>query len=84
MKNGAEEQQPGQLSELERVKLDNFALKHNAIQQQLNANLIERGAYIKQVEAAHPGYQWRDQEGLVPIPTIEGAKPAGKGVSSTK
>ena len=63
MNNGAEE-----LTELERLKLENFALKHQAMQQQLQANLRERLAFIQQIEADHPGYAWDDQRGLVPTP----------------
>jgi hypothetical protein len=62
MENGKAE-----LTELERVKLENFALKHNALQQQLQANLQARLALITQIEAAHPGYQWNEQQGLVAI-----------------
>jgi|HubBroStandDraft_6_1064221.scaffolds.fasta_scaffold1251735_2 hypothetical protein len=62
MDNGAD-----QLTELERVKLENFALKHNALQHQSQANLMERAAFIRQIEAAHPGYRWNDQHGLVKV-----------------
>ena len=54
-----------QLTELERVKMENYALKPNSLQQQLQGNLIERAAFIRQIEAAHPGYQWDEQGGLV-------------------
>jgi hypothetical protein len=64
MKNGAAEKE-GMLTELERTKLENFPLKHNAMQQQLNANLAERKAYIEKVEAAHPGYQFNEQTGTL-------------------
>lgn len=56
----------GTLTELERVKLENFVLKHNAIQQQLQINLAARAAFIQEIEAAHPGYGWDDTQGLVP------------------
>ena len=54
-----------ELTELERVKMENFALKHNSLQQQLNANLAQRAALIKEIEAAHPGHRWDEQRGLV-------------------
>ena len=55
----------GTLSELERVKMENFGLKHNALQQQLQANLGARAAFIDELVAAHPGYVWNEQHGLV-------------------
>ena len=64
------------MTELERVKMENFGLKHNAIQQQLQGNLAERAAFIQQMEAAHPGFKWEEQKGLVPI---AGAQTAAKG-----
>lgn len=61
---------PAELTELEQVKLENFALRNNALQQQLQANLAARAAFIKQVEAAHPGYQWDETKGLTPSPSF--------------
>lgn len=54
-----------ELNELERVKLENFALKHNALQHQLQMNLTERTAFIRAVEESHPGYKWDEQQGLI-------------------
>ena len=54
------------LTELEQAKLENFALKHNMLQQQQQQIVAMRAAYLKQVEAAHPGYVWDEQKGLVP------------------
>lgn len=54
-----------ELSELERTKLENFALKHNLVQQQLQRIVDERAAYIRLVEEAHPGCKWDEQKGLV-------------------
>lgn len=70
MKNGKTPSEPqrastAELTELERVKMENFALKHQAIQQQQQANLQARAAFVRQIEAAHPGYKWNDQRGLV-------------------
>lgn len=53
------------LTELERTKMENYALKHNLMSQQLQQLVAERGAYIKQIEAAHPGCTWDEQRGLV-------------------
>ena len=54
-----------ELTELERTKLENFALKHNLVQAQLQRIVDERAAYIRQVEEAHPGCKWDEQKGLV-------------------
>jgi hypothetical protein len=56
----------GQLTDLERTKMENFALKHNLIQQQLQAIVMERANYIQSIETAHPGFKWDEREGLVP------------------
>lgn len=62
MNNGS----PGeQLTEFEQVKMENFALKHTALQQQVQTNLMERRAFVEKIEAAHPGWQWSEQGGLV-------------------
>jgi hypothetical protein len=55
-----------ELTELERLKLENIALKYNVLQQQSAALLQERVAIIQQVENDHPGWKWRDPQGLVP------------------
>lgn len=54
-----------ELTEMERLKMENFALKHSAIQQQLQMNLAERLVFIRAIETAHPGYSWDEQQGLV-------------------
>jgi hypothetical protein len=51
------------LTELELTKLENFALKHTGLQQAQQANLAARSQYIKQIEAAHPGYSFSEQTG---------------------
>jgi Trp operon repressor len=56
----------GELTELERVRLENFMLRHNSIQRELQTNLAARAAFIQEVEAAHPGYRWDEGAGLVP------------------
>lgn len=54
-----------QISELERVKLENYALKHNSLQRQLQDNLAERAAFIKQIVDTHPALRWDDTRGFV-------------------
>lgn len=61
-----------ELTELEQMKLENYALKHNMIQQQLQRIIAERTAYIKQVEDAHRGYRWDEQTAsLAKLPADE-------------
>lgn len=78
-----------ELTELERTKLENFALKHNALQQQSQANLQARAAFIQEIEAAHPGYRWDDQKGLIataipPKPVLVDEKPGRGKISRTQ
>jgi hypothetical protein len=54
-----------ELTELESTKMENFGLKYNLVQQQLQRIGAERAAYIRQIEAAHPGHRWDEQQGLV-------------------
>lgn len=56
-------QQPDTLTELERVKMENFALKHNTLQQQIHGNMANRAAFIEHIEAAHPGHKWHEATG---------------------
>ena len=83
MNNGATEN-IAELTDYERLKLENFGLKHNALQRQQQDNLTERAAFIQQMEAAHPGFKWEEQKGLVsttaePQPTAKGsAKPGAR------
>jgi hypothetical protein len=65
MTNGAPQETP-QLTELQRVKLENFTLKHINLQSALNANMAERAAFCKSIVDEHPGYMWRDPDGLMP------------------
>lgn len=60
MINGAAE-----LTEIERLRLENYALKFNALQTQLQQVAAERRAYILKVESDHPGYMWDEIRGLV-------------------
>lgn len=60
-----------QLSEIERLKMENFALKHNMLQSQLALITTERQAFIKSLEETHPGYYWDEQKGLSPIDKVE-------------
>ena len=53
------------LSELERVKMENNTLRITLLQQQLQQVQNERRMLIYQMEATHPGYEWREGYGLV-------------------
>jgi hypothetical protein len=60
----------GELTEVERLKLENYALRYSIAQQQINGLMAERTAYIKQVEENHPGYKWDESKGgLAPAET---------------
>lgn len=56
------------LTEVEQLKLENFNLKHNILNTQVQSNWAARAAFIKQVEADHPGYSWDDTKGLIEKP----------------
>ena len=69
--NGAEKKEaapaaaPAALTELERLKLENFGLRYQALQQQMQQILADRAVLLRQIEADHTGYRWDDQRGLV-------------------
>lgn len=65
----------GELSEVERLKLENYALRHSIMQGNLQQLLVERNAYLKQLEENHPGYAWDETRGL--LAKTEDAKKAG-------
>ena len=54
-----------QLTEIERLKLENLMLRYNALQQQMNQILVERSTLLRQIETDRPGYRWDEQKGLV-------------------
>jgi hypothetical protein len=54
-----------ELTELERVRLENNTLRIVLLQQQLQQVQNERGLLIRQLEAMHPGHEWREGYGLV-------------------
>ena len=56
---------PESLTELERIKMENFALRYNLLQQQTQQVINERASLISQLEASRPGYEWREGYGLV-------------------
>ena len=54
-----------ELSELERVKMENYTLRVLYMEQQVQQVRAERATFISQVEADHPGYKWSEGHGLV-------------------
>lgn len=54
-----------ELSELERVKMENYTLRILFLQQQLQQMQSERTTFICQIMDAHPGYEWSETQGLV-------------------
>lgn len=57
---------PPELSEMERLKLENFTLRHIAFDAQIRQNQLDRAQLIHSIEQAHPGWRWQDPNGLVP------------------
>jgi len=57
---------PLDLTEVERLKLENLNLKRFALETQLQQVLVERGKLIEQIEEKHPGWHWKDAAGFVP------------------
>jgi hypothetical protein len=60
-----------ELSEIERLKMENIALKYRAMEQQMMVLLNERALVIQQIEQAHPGYKWKEPVGLVSVSELE-------------
>ena len=60
------------MNELERLKMGNFALKINLLQQQLQHLARERMVFIETLEREHPGYEWDEQRGFVQKEELEG------------
>lgn len=54
-----------ELTELQRVKIENYNLRAVFMQQQLQQIQVERATFIRQIEDENPGYEWRDPHGLV-------------------
>jgi len=59
------ENETPKLTELQQVRLENFTLKHVAMQNAINENSRDRVVFIQSILAEHPGWSWRDPEGLV-------------------
>lgn len=53
------------LTEIEQLKMENFALKHNMLQSQMQMIVAERALFIDQINTNHPGFIWDDAKGLV-------------------
>ena len=60
------------LTELERVKIENYTLRVLYMQQQIEQIKTERANFIHQLEAQHPGCEWDEQRGLVQREELEG------------
>ena len=60
-----------ELSEIERLKLENFALKQHVMQTQLQQVNAERIAFTRQLEIDHPGYSWVEGQGLLKVDDLQ-------------
>ena len=54
-----------ELTEIERLKLENLNLKRYALETQLTQVLTERANLIKVLEQARPGWHWKEPIGFV-------------------
>jgi len=52
------------LTPIERLKMENSALRHQLTQQALQQIIAERVALIREIEGNHPGYKWDERTGL--------------------
>jgi hypothetical protein len=52
-----------ELTEMERLKIENCNLRILYMQQQIQQVQAERTAFLHQLEAANPGYRWSDMYG---------------------
>jgi hypothetical protein len=55
-----------ELTEVQKLKLENFTLRHIAFEAQLRQNQLDRAQFLHSVELEHPGWRWQDPQGLVP------------------
>jgi hypothetical protein len=62
-----------ELSELERVKMENYTLRVLYMEQQVQQVRAERAAFVVQIENDHPGYEWSEGHGLVEKEELESA-----------
>lgn len=54
-----------ELTEVQKLKLENFTLRHIAFESQMRQNQLDRAQFIHTIEQAHPGWRWEDPQGLV-------------------
>ena len=57
--------QAPELTDLEKLKLENTALKYSVLQGQMQSLMRDRQIIIEQIEQRLPDWQWREGEGLV-------------------
>ena len=51
------------MTEFELLKMENFALKNSVLQANVQANVQQREAFIRQMLADRPGYDWDERLG---------------------
>jgi hypothetical protein len=56
---------PPSLTEVERLKLENFTLRHMAFEAQMRQNQFDRAVFLRLLEETYPGWRWQDPEGWV-------------------
>jgi hypothetical protein len=74
MSQNQDPNKPEQLTELEQLRMENIALKYQNLQTQLKSLVEERQVIIIGINHNHPGYEWNDNSGLVPIGGVNQAQ----------
>lgn len=54
-----------ELTEVERLKMENYNLRIHILQQQTQQMITERQTLVRSIEEAHPGFEWDESRGLV-------------------
>jgi len=52
-----------ELTEVERLKMENYNLRIHILQQQTQQTINERQSLVRSIELEHPGFEWDEQHG---------------------
>lgn len=62
-----------ELTEVERLKMENYNLRIHILQQQMQQMMNERQILIRNIELEHPGFEWDEQHGRLVAVDMETA-----------